>query len=70
MIVQVNCQGNNVTVTLKNGVTVDLSFNEDYVHLHFSGTKDNVVATPFRFVPNCAKVESANYIDVCFTAKG
>jgi len=68
-IVKTEVTGDNIRVTLANGVTFDVSSNKGYLHLHFSGTKDHIVATPCHNYPDIAipKMNLSNYLDLAYT---
>ncbi len=46
-------EGNEVTVTLSNGVTVHLSFRESVMHAHFSGIRQDNDGDPLLVVSAC-----------------
>lgn len=57
----------SVVITLANGVTVNLSTNPGYLHLHFSGIKGRLSASAFHNQPEIPSLDLANYLDVTYT---
>lgn len=61
-----------VTIHLSNGVKVDVVSHAGYLHIHFSGIKDGVVAGLFHHLPPDSGVPTLqlpNHLDVSYEAR-
>jgi hypothetical protein len=57
-----------VTLKLDDGVTVELSVNPGYLHLHFAGTAGSINAIRNYYDANPG-LRLPNYLDIAYTTK-
>lgn len=64
MIDKTEIVGNEVIVTLTNGVKVNMSFFWDYVHMHFSNISNGISAAALH--KSEPKLKLANYVEISY----
>jgi ribosomal protein S27E len=70
MITKTEITNGAITLTLKNGVTVQLACNPGYLHLSFSGISEGIKATPFAHQQEgLPELKLANYVDIVYKPK-